>query len=254
MFTALCLVGSVVAAFVVTVILGAILLWSIRESKSWTGPKPNVWKELFRQSPERLSNRNILVGLWVVLACIFAFASLSTKAQAAEVKNAARVDCEGEFTAWVYHERDGWNLNAIASTTGWAQIETGPTIKVSKVLIQPLLGVAAIGNPIEQVTFSPQLFAFYEDSNWDLGSWNISTFGKEAKPNFYYRDFLVARNLVRPIGIGLQMEGTFKSQENSHAYGLRLRYDLTDALPLSLFAARSFNDEWTYRLTLMKFF
>lgn len=173
---------------------------------------------------------------------------LPATAKSEEV-NMFRVDYEGSYTAWLLHERDGWNLNILASTAGWAEVETGPTFAFGNLLVQPLAGVSFAGSPVQAVSFLPELFVFYADSTVDAGSWTLPAFSKSAKPTLTYREYAVVSGLVPLVGIGAQVEGTLQSGRDAMTYGALLSYNVSPTGKLYGFLGKTREHETFIRFT-----
>lgn len=168
----------------------------------------------------------------------------------AEETNILRVDYEGSYLVWLLHERDGWNFNVLASTAGWAEVETGPTFAFGNLIVLPLAGVSFAGDPVQAVSFLPELFVFYADSTFDAGSWSLPAFSKSAKPTLTYRDYVVVNGLVPLVGIGAQVEGTLQPTENAFAYGALLSYASAKG-KLYGFLGKTQSNETTVRISYL---
>ncbi|MFA6511859.1 MAG: hypothetical protein WCV86_01895 [Patescibacteria group bacterium] len=142
----------------------------------------------------------------------------------AEEINILRVEHDGEYTTWLFHEKDGWNLNAITSTAGWAGLEIGPTFALGNLLVQPLAAVNYVGGEIQTWSVLPEVFLIYTDSTWDCQSWNLAAFSPDAKPTFTYRTYVVMNGIIPMVGIGAQVEGILQTGTDTRMIGGVLSY------------------------------
>lgn len=177
----------------------------------------------------------------------------------------------GALNPWLFYERPvakNIGLSAVfqvstpqGATPAYAQIDIGPNFHIGNFQLIPEVGLQFVQTAAHGARpgyISPEVFAFYNDPDWNFESQNIYFIkiaeAEEIYSTFYYYLYYLGHRLYKGSFLGPQFEGyLFPDLAPDHYFGAHLDLDLGGGL-LQLVYAQNRDERGLFRMTFLRAF